>query len=286
MGVYHSQHGVVLLSALEQFDGDCFYDPTYVRSYRTRTLTYVKESKPGFGLQVHAEPVGATVTTKHPQEMRLYYDTREGVHVRRTISVAADGSVKQTTVLLAMGRTAVSVPIGLNLGMSLNRASYGQLTEGGPIPIPESLNLFQVAKDGSSFTLRNPNLKTTADGSFSTDSVDFTSMNFDDSCQAFRGEPVQCQGTTRIKVTPGIPVTMTLTFDLRTGDSSFVMPKKQTSVDPVHMPTWKLQDPVALNIIHGNLEYVLGNCTIPISKASTCIITDHVALPLGWNRDN
>jgi hypothetical protein len=57
-------------------------------------------------------------------------------------------------------------------------------------------------------------------------------------------------------------------------------------VAAVHKPTWKLQDPVALQIIHGNLEYVLGNCTIPISETSICVITDHVALPLGWNRDN
>lgn len=216
--------------------------------------------------------------------MHLCYETApEGVQVHRTVSVAADGSVKQTTVLSTQVPTAVSVPVQLNLGMSLNRASYGQLTEGGPIPLPESLNLFQVAKDGSSFTLQNPNLSTTVDGNFTTDSVDFAGLEFDDTKQTFCDEPVQCKATTRVKIMPGVPVTLTLSFRLRTPGSSYSVP---SNPDAAHTPAWKLQDPAALKIIHGNLEYVLGNCTIPISKTSTCVITDHVALPLGWNRDN
>jgi hypothetical protein len=289
LGTYHPHHGVVLLSPFEQFDGDRFYDPSYVRDYRARLLTYVKESKPGFGLHVHGQPVTATVVTKHPHEMRLSYDTLEGVHVCRITSVAADGSVKQRTVLSTLIPSGVCVPIHLDLGMSLNRASYGQLTEGGPIPLPESLNLFQIAKNGSSFTLNNPNLKTTVQGKFSTDSTDLC-MDFDDSSQVFHRKPVQCKATTRLQVMPGVPVTLTLSFRLR-ADLDFSMP--DPDLDPcsrvvaaVHKPTWKLQDPVALQIIHGNLEYVLGNCTIPISETSICVITDHVALPLGWNRDN
>lgn len=231
--------------------------------------------------------MGASITTKHPDEMHLCYETQEGVQVHRTVSVAADGSVKQTTVLSTQVPTAVSVPVQLDLGMSLNRASYGQLTEGGPIPLPESLNLFQVAKGGSSFTLQNPNLNTTVDGNFTTDSVDVAGLKFDDSQKTFRYEPVQCKATTRVKIMPGVPVTLTLSFRLRAPGSSYsVPPASRSNPDTTHTPEWKLQDPAALNIIHGNLEYVLGNCTIPISKTSTCVITDHVALPLGWNRDN
>ncbi|KAH8772372.1 Six-hairpin glycosidase-like protein [Hyaloscypha finlandica] len=39
-------------------------------------------------------------------------------------------------------------------------------------------------------------------------------------------------------------------------------------------------------IIKGNLSYILRNCAIPVGSSATCLITDHVALPLGWNRDN
>lgn len=285
MGVYHSGHGVVLLSALEQFDGDRFYDPTYVRSYRTRILNYVKENKPGFGLQILGESENATVTIKSRRGLELFYDTREGVHVRRTVSRAADGRVTQTTVLSTTESKPVTVPVRFDLGMSLNRASYGQLTEGGPIPIPESLNLFQVAKDGSRFTACNPNLGATVEGHFSTDCEEFLGMDFDDSNQVFRRGSIESKATTCIKVLPGVPVTLTLSILLR-ADNSFNPPEMRTGKNTIHTPTWKLQDPAALSIIHGNLEYVLGNCMIPISETSTCVITDHVALPLGWNRDN
>lgn len=229
--------------------------------------------------------MNATVTTKHRQGLELRYDTRDGVQVRRTTSLAANGRITQTTVLSTTAPTGVSIPIALDLGMSLNRASYGQLTEGGPIPIPESLNRFHTAKDGSRFTLSNPNLKATMDGSFSADSDGFTSMDFDDSHQVFLGERVKSKAMSRVKVNPGAPVTLTLTFLLR-AENSFFMSEKQARAGPIHTPIWKLQDPTALKIIHGNLEYVLGNCMIPISETSSCVITDHVALPLGWNRDN
>lgn len=276
----------MLLSPFKQFDRSSFYDPAYVRSYRTKLLDYVEENKPGFGLQIQGEPVEATVTAKHPHRMYLSYHTREGIQVQRTISVEADGSVKQTTILSTLQATPVSVPIQLNLGMSLNRASYGQLTEGGPIPLPESLNLFQVAENGSRFTLRNPNLKTRADGTFSTDAEGFAGVTFDGDCQTFRDEPVQCQTTARIKVIPGVPAKLKLSLRLQPEEPCTLIPENGVISDTIQKPTWDLQDPAALNIIHGNLQYVLGNCTIPISKSSTCVITDHVALPLGWNRDN
>lgn len=276
----------MLLSPFQQFDGSRFYDPAYVRSYRTKLLNYVEESKPGFGLQVQGEPTEATVTAKHPNKMNLSYHTREGVQVQRSVSVEADGGIKQTTVLSTLHSTPVSVPVQLDLGMSLNRASYGQLTEGGPIPLPESLNLIQVAKDGSTFTLHNPNLKTRADGTFSTDSGDFTGMTFDDCCQTFRGEPVQCKAIACVKLIPGVPVTLTLSLHLQPEPPCTVMSEKRLVPVAIQKPMWDMRDSAGLNIIHGNLQYVLGNCTIPISETSTCVITDHIALPLGWNRDN
>lgn len=249
-------------------------------------MNYVRESKPGFGLQVHGQPVDANVVTKDPHEMQLCYNTQDGIQVQRITSVTSDGGVKQTTILSNMLDKAVSVQVQLDLGMSLNRASYGQLTEGGPIPLPESLNQFHVVNDGSSFTLHNPSLKTIADGSFSIDSEDFAGMVFDDSPRTFHGQPVQCKAPTRVKVMPGAPITMSLSFSLRAEDSRAVTTEKQLKTDIHKAPKWKLRDSAALNIIHGNMEYVLCNCTIPTSGTSTCVITDHVALPLGWNRDN
>lgn len=283
LGVYHPKHGVVLLAPFKQFDGSRFYDPAYVRSYRTKLLDYVEGSKPGFGLQIHGEPTEVTVTARHPHKMCLRYHTEDGIRVQRTVLVEADGSVKQKTVLSTLKSSTVSVKVQLDLGMSLNRASYGQLTEGGPIPLPESLNLFQMAKDGSRFTLHNPNLGAKVEGTSSTDSADFEGLSFHDDWQTLHDEPVQCKAAARVKVVPGVPVTLTLSLRLQ---SQLPLPGPHLCEDDLQNTTWNLQDPVALNIILGNLQYVLGNCTLTISESSTCVITDHVALPLGWNRDN
>jgi uncharacterized protein len=283
LGVYHPKHGVVLLAPFKQFDGCRFYDPAYVRSYRTKLLDYVDGRKPGFGVQIQGVSAEVTVISRHPHKMCLRYHTVDGIQVQRTVSMEADGSVKQTTVLSTLNFSTVCIPVQLDLGMSLNRASYGQLTEGGPLPLPESLNVFRVAKDGSSFTLHNPNLGAKVEGVFSSDSADFDGMSFHNDWQTLHDEPVQCKAATRVKVVPGVPVTLTLLLRLQ---SQPPLPGHHFCENDLQNTTWSLHDPVALNIILGNLQYVLGNCTLPVSESSTCVITDHVALPLGWNRDN
>lgn len=39
-------------------------------------------------------------------------------------------------------------------------------------------------------------------------------------------------------------------------------------------------------IIRRNVDYILGNCCVPVSENEVAVLADHVALPLGWNRDN
>ncbi|UKZ57633.1 hypothetical protein TrVGV298_011493 [Trichoderma virens] len=49
---------------------------------------------------------------------------------------------------------------------------------------------------------------------------------------------------------------------------------------------WKKPETVETYIVRRNVDYILGNCAIPVSESAVALITDHVALPLGWNRDN
>ncbi|RYP68168.1 hypothetical protein DL771_006818 [Monosporascus sp. 5C6A] len=105
LSAFHPEHGVVVAEPFGQFDGSKYYDPKYVRSYRTRMLQYIKEGKGGFGLDVaeNANPGCAQIITHR---------------------------------------------YALNLCLSLNRASYGQLTEGGPIPLPPSRNILCTTAEG------------------------------------------------------------------------------------------------------------------------------------------
>jgi len=248
-------------------------------------LEMMKENRPGYGLEVKCIPVGATVVSKDRRQLTLDYDTIEGVHVNRVVKLTGHAELIQTTTLTTTSRNPVSSAITLNLGMSLNRASYGQLTEGGPIPIPESLNNFKVSKDGQTFRLTNPNLEASVEGQFSCKHSD-ACLTFDDSERSYWREPVTAKSTTSVTIMPGSSVIFTLSLSVRTG-AYFSFTENGLSFAPDSpRDSWKLRDEAELAIIRGNLEYILGNCTVPISDQSTCIITDHVALPLGWNRDN
>jgi hypothetical protein len=248
----------------------------------------MQDGKPGFGLNIHGAPVNASVTARDRGRIQLDYELDSGIQVRRTITVdRKTGEVRQmTTLSAASSKTAsISVPVTLNLGMSLNRASYGQLTEGGPIPIPKSQNEFRTARDGSSFSLRNPNLDTSVEGRFWCDCRGTLSLNFDEIERTFYDEPVKAEATGFVTVSPGSVLTFALSFLPQIGDPLPQPLRRDTSGSWSQPSKWKLQGG-ASKIIRGNLEYVLGNCMIPISEESTCVITDHVALPLGWNRDN
>jgi hypothetical protein len=191
--------------------------------------------------------------------------------------------VQQTTELSTTFPEGASVAVTLELGMSLNRASYGQLTEGGPIPIPESLNVFNVKSNGN-FSLQNPNLDASVEGHISNNLANGTKFKLLEGEYRFIGEPVRAKTTAQFQIVPEEPLIFTHTLHLN-APNSFV-PRHQEWGTISAPETWKLQDPAALAIIQGNLDYILGNCTIPVSEESCCIITDHVALPLGWNRDN
>jgi hypothetical protein len=49
---------------------------------------------------------------------------------------------------------------------------------------------------------------------------------------------------------------------------------------------WNRDDTLSTYILRRNVDYVLANCVVPVSETGVAVITDHVALPLGWNRDN
>jgi hypothetical protein len=40
------------------------------------------------------------------------------------------------------------------------------------------------------------------------------------------------------------------------------------------------------HIVQGNFDYIRGACNFRQSEEESCLVTDHMLLPLGWNRDN
>ena len=70
----------------------------------------------------------------------------------------------QSTVVSSDTSSIVEVSYTLSLELSVNRASYGQLTEGGPIPIPQSKNETKLLSSGCRWAIINENLDAMVEG--------------------------------------------------------------------------------------------------------------------------
>ncbi|RYP51471.1 hypothetical protein DL768_003201 [Monosporascus sp. mg162] len=171
LSTFHAGHGIVVAVPFEQFDGSKYYDPKFVRSYRTRMLQYMKEGKGGFGLDVaeNAYPGSAQIVSRSLASFIYTVHTPHGnLEVSYTTRVLKGGEAVQTAAVKNPNPIQITHGYALKLCLSLNRASYGQLTEGGPIPLPPSRNsLCRTAE--SVFNITNPYLGARLEGSVEVD---------------------------------------------------------------------------------------------------------------------
>jgi len=271
-------------SPFAQFDGKRFYDPGYVREYRAAMLHCVRSGMQGFGIRVTGTPSNLSISFINNQSVFIAY-TVEDFQISTTLSISQDDEAVQTTQVKSRSKTAKDLGYTLALNVSVNRASYGQLTEGGPIPIPPSRNALQLFEHGSSWAVVNSNLDALVEGTLTCDGKSVL-LEAGMQEETVLDQPVNANFYGSIRILPSESRTFRSTYRLRPGTH----PEKQASL-PVSMSTgsrgqWKLEDNEVGLIIKRNLEYILGNCAVPIGNNATCFIADHVALPLGWNRDN
>ncbi|KAJ5469357.1 hypothetical protein N7539_008975 [Penicillium diatomitis] len=265
---YHPHHGVVQLSPYEQFDGGKFHDPSYVRSYRCRMLKLLEQDLPGFGLQIRDRPLHYPEVSVHRDRQTIYYHITGNIRVQRVHAISPDGVFEQTTTISTTSDRACIVPIVLSLKMSMNRASYGQLTEGGPIPLPETLNVLKSqASPCNAFSIQNSNLDAAVDGKIWSNREEVTDLLLRDTEQTYCGGPADQEFPANVTISSDSPFVFRLKLQPKAQGLAFQSRQHLSCAIP-YSPVWKLEDPQALTILRGNLAYVLGNCMIPISDAS------------------
>jgi uncharacterized protein len=246
-------------------------------------LSYVCSETRGFGLHIKGKFSDLKFETVANKITVMYLLGK--VQVATTVSVLNDQRIVQSTMLKSSSTEIEQVHYTFDLNISLNRASYGQLTEGGPIPIPPPRNEFQLFNRNQTWGIVNRNLDAMVRGD----------LYCDDSRVIL--EPVKIHNTTPeqpvrmefdgiLDIKAGQTRILTSTYLLQPGCGLAKMPSMQMNPKPSPEEGWKIQNESMKIIIKGNLSYILGNCSIPVSSSATCLITDHVALPLGWNRDN
>jgi hypothetical protein len=275
---------MVVFCPFSQFDGIRFHDPEYVRDYRKKILEYIRTGTRGFGINFKGQILDLGINFLGNRWILATYSI-DSVRVSTTVFVSEREEVVQSTVLTSSSSRITHLDYTLDLTISVNRASYGQLTEGGPISIPPSENDFQLLDLGKRWAVINQNLDAMIEGSLYVDerAVDLSSSL---SGEMFYGKPTNKVFHGRLLIHPCQTVTMVCPFKIHHGTTSSSSLPCPSSPSSSLKDGWKLPGNELGMIIRRNLEYILGNCTLPVANGAVCFIADHVALPLGWNRDN
>jgi uncharacterized protein len=322
LNTFHPEHGIVLASPYEQFDGSRFYDVQYVREYRKKPLRSIANGHTGFGLRFSHSAQYISICWEAGNKVSITYALADGVSVEISSRIF-NGELIQSAVLSSEA-SAVNIQYILDLTISINRASYGQLTEGGPIPIPVSENQYLLNDEHTSFAVVNPHLDTHLEGSLDVDGEPV--ILEDNSPRITRGKPIDATVPGWVEVHPQKKRTLTVRFrlypdlDVRGKFDPILVPsgplstcacqgrwhddpstqisipaiakseRCSTDISATHSKTPEQcsleRSSVETFIIRRNLDYILGCLAVTVSNEHVALMTDHVALPLGWNRDN
>ncbi|KIW26477.1 uncharacterized protein PV07_09570 [Cladophialophora immunda] len=270
ISAFHPKHGIVLAEPYEQFDGTRFRDTPYVREYRARMLKSVKTGTPGFGLRFDVEARDTTTTLDGLGRATVSYSTVDGLVITTSLRVTEDGEVIQSSEVKSSCDSTSYLRYTMDCGISVNRASYGQLTEGGPIPMPKSENKFSFVEEGQRFLIVNVPLGAHLQGHLESDRQ---RVDMQASIQeaTFVNSPAKGAYSQALEIPPGTSRTLTAKFNLRPG----ICPQtsRDSNISPaVGLPLlWRDQETTGKFIVRRNLEYILGNCAVPLSASKHAI---------------
>ena len=271
---FHKAQGYVTVCPFEQFPGkEKFYDPEAVREYRKKPLQHFANKGSGYGLFVTDQILGYSAEFQDGRFPKICMNLA-GADVISEFNIA-DSWVVQTLTITGQ-KTSTTVRVRIGGSFSLNRASYTQLTEGSPIPIPECKN--DLTLTGGALTITNPNLPVKFEMRIFRDGLP---VNFAEERKS-SSSPVEWYNELAISLDPGSTTRMTAYYMV----SEDLEEHKLPISNEIQSKIWQEIGTIRQFIVQRTFEYVDGCCAIPVDNGSICLITDHVALPLGWNRDN
>jgi len=249
-------------------------------------LQCMQDNTPGFGLDLGSKPRDVSIDIQESDVVTFRFVINDEIQVLYAVRVLQSGEIVQTVRLMNKGSATSKVSYQTNLCISLNRASYGQLTEGGPVPLPESYNILRQGSRGG-INILNPKLDAQLICLLQHNDTPRDIHDLKD--HEARGMPLHVRVPGTIDVAGGSSCYIQAKFKLIPTSQYQNIPRPETKVWPTvddRLSPWKSNIDLTTYILRRNMDYIFSNCTIPISDEAVCVITDHVALPLGWNRDN
>jgi hypothetical protein len=258
LNTFHAQHGYVTLTTADPFSGGQWRDQAAVRAYRAGLA-----AQRGFGPDVEVTSSTAFLLDSAIPYVRLAL--AGGARAEVTTWAQAGGAIQRWQIDGTIPRWRGQ--------LSVQRCAYAQLTEGGPIPMPpvETHATFEAG----TLTLENPALgQAVAISGFAA------------------GEPwaIRADGPVEIDL-PGAEGTTTLVFGFGSGAQA----ARTAAYDLAHQDVqpmlddqrlrWRarLENTPADACVRRGLVYGLA-MAVPVAE-TTGILTDHMLLPLAWNRD-
>lgn len=277
---YHPQHGYVTLTSADPFPEDQRYNPSAVRAYRAG-LAQLE----GFGFQF-----------KHSESRMIWLTT---------------GGMSPLIVGLGEGRASVDIKIEAGCvvqswefhkelelpkwggKMSLQRCAYSQLTEGGPVEFPSIKT--DVRLENGQLILENkaipavvciwgfPNIRLQIEGG-----------NYPSEVEILGEWELRTPRPQRFINQRYIDFVYSFGTTLEEAESNYLaFLKERELANDTNAPDYETQlyqrlknvssefqiDPLLWRALVYNL-----NMTIPVQEG-ICILTDHMLLPLSWNRD-
>ncbi|MGB8955168.1 MAG: glycoside hydrolase family 125 protein, partial [Tumebacillaceae bacterium] len=282
---YHPGVGFVTLHPIEQFPNDKWYDSEFVRRYRRRLV----DGDEGFGIRVREQAVEQEVFFVG-SSAPLFRFRWEAFEVRSLFAAVEEEGV--THLIHRYEVTNVSdgnatFPYEIGGTFSVGRCSYGQLTEGGPIPVPPLENALEVL--GNRLSIVNAHLPARADV-YLFDGAEPMPISPARKCA---NRPVRYQHEAELNLAPGESRTLRAVYVLSPwveekagcAPASVEELTKKAMRQLIRWRTNKNEIKAERFLVERNIDYILSCCSIPISDEHVCIITDHQLLPLSWNRD-
>jgi hypothetical protein len=249
----------------------------------------LNDGEKGFGIRISdCQPV-VSISHQTMDTAIITFSTTGGAEAHCVLTVHEDGSFSQHIKLTNNTQQPVTVGYALDLRISVHRASYGQLTEGGPVPLPDCENRLSINEDETVFTVSNRLLDANLLGRLFINNRPSTLNGLrEDVAQGVLPKASTVQQFSILE--PRSIMSLVAWFRLSPGLRS---DSPAPSEAPAHNALfdgvdtiWNSASTAKSYVIRRNVDYILGNCSIPMSDEEVGMITDHVALPLGWNRDN
>lgn len=282
----HPQQGYVTLTCVPSFPEDRRYDPAFVRSYRA---AFAAPTLAGFGFTFR-------YTARHASRCSLEANALPRVRLTLADGIVADlvtfapampiAGALQVCTITNEREHPYTLAYQWGGALLLTRASYAQLTEGGPLPRPE--DRATVIHDGSLLTINNHGLGW---------AVAVLGVPHGHISYRHGNEPLNLRLSGTITINPRAQVRLVVAYGfgahaaearaqahaLARHDADALLAqtlarwKKLASLvtAPAPQATW---------LVNRALVYILACCAVPVGE-TTCLMTDHQLLPLAWTRD-